>query len=168
PLCDGWELVGTTALDDHWDEREVLKLAASVSTCAGSPWGIRLPAAGTQDAIDGTFDGRVASAEVSGERWLLGPDEGTARVPSHPDEQMLVVLRQRDRWPVGALILRPRLSRGVKLLTEACRVRGVRVELATRTATPLVRHLAERAGVPVFASPAHQRVTRLRREGSRV
>lgn len=169
-LCEGWELVSAKSLADQWDERQLMALAAAVSTCAGSPWGLLLPTAGMSGAVDGTFDGRVASAEVAGERWLLGPEDDSAemRMPLHADEQMLVVRRQRDGVEAGAIIVRPHLSRGVRVLVEACRARDVRIELTTRKITPGVSRLAERAGIPVHATPARRRVLALQREGLRV
>ena len=169
-LCDGWELVSATSLADRWDERQVLSLAAAVSTCADSPWGVRLPTSGVSDAVDGTFDGRVASAEVRGERWLLGLEDpaAQARVALQADEQVLILRRQRDGIEAGALIVRPHLSRGVKVLVDACRAHDVTLELVTRTPTPRVRRLAKRAGIPVRATPAHRRVLRLQSRGSRV
>ncbi|MGN6167818.1 MAG: HAD-IC family P-type ATPase [Solirubrobacteraceae bacterium] len=169
-LCDGCELVSARSLADQWDERQVLALAAAVSTCAGSPWGVRFPNPGTSNVVDGTFDGRVASAEVAGERWLLGTEDGPGetRMPLHADEQLLVLRRQRDGVEAGALIVRPHLSGGVKVLVEACRTRDVSVELTTRTATPRVERLAKRAGIPVRATPTHRRVLALQRNGSRV
>lgn len=169
-LCDGWEFVRGAAFAAEWDEQRVVALGAAISSCAGSPWGVRLPASAVPDAVDGTFDGRVASAEISAERWLLGPEDGTPKpaLRLHPDEHMLVLRRQRDGLQAGALILRPRLSRAVASLTEACRARRVTLELATRTATPFVRRLAERAGIPVRGAAAQRRLTELQRRGSRV
>ncbi|HEY3947283.1 MAG TPA: HAD-IC family P-type ATPase [Solirubrobacteraceae bacterium] len=169
-LCDGWELLSARSLGDRWDEQQVLALAAAVSTCAGSPWGIRLPTQRLPSAVDGTFDGRVASAEVVGERWLLGPEDrpGETRFPLQADEQMLMLRRQRDGTAAGAIIVRPHLSGGVKALVDACRTRDVRIELTTQTVTPRVMRLAERAGVPVSGTPARRRVLSLQRSGTRV
>ena len=169
-LCDGWELLRARSLADQWDEQQVLALAAAVSTCAGSPWGIRLPTQRLPNAVDGTFDGRVASAEVAGERWLLGPEDrpGETRFPLQADEQMLMLRRKRDGTAAGAIIVRPHLSRGVNALVDACRTRDVRIELTTQTVTPRVMRLAERAGIPVRATPARRRVLSLQRSGTRV
>jgi calcium-translocating P-type ATPase len=166
-LCDGWELSGTAALADAYSEQYALALAGAVSTAAGSPWGLTLPIARLPDAGDGTFDGRVASAEVGGERWLLEPAGRDVVLPHgpEPDEHVLVLRRQRDGLVAGALTLRPRLSRGVGPLVEACHALSVRIELATRSATPSVRRIAERARTPLVASPAEDRVSYLHDEG---
>ena len=169
-LCSGWELVRATSFTVQHDEGEVLALASAVSSCAGSPWGVRLQAARTPAAGDGTFDGRVASAEVGGERWLLGADAkvAEARTRLDPDEHLLVLRRQRDGLVAGALTVRPHLTRGVKGLLGACRALGVEVELTAGTPTPRISHLAERAGIQLVEAQTSERVRQLRAAGSRV
>jgi calcium-translocating P-type ATPase len=166
-LCEGWELAGAVSLAVSYSERDVLAIAGSVSTSAGSPWGPALSIVRLPNAADGTFDGRVASAEVGGVRWLLEPansEVSAARRPE-PDEHMLVLRRQRDGLAAGAFTLRPRLARGVGTLVEACGAQNVRVELATRSPAPLIWPIAERAGIPLVASAAEDRVRYLQDEG---
>jgi calcium-translocating P-type ATPase len=167
PLCHGWELSRVLKLEDGFAEEHVLALAGAVSAAAGSPWGLTLPIRRLQNAADGTFDGRVASADVGGERWLLGigGDEPPGEV-CEPDEQVLVLRRQRDGVAAGTLALRPRISRGVQVLVQTCRELNIRLELTTRSATQRVRRIAERARIPVVAVAADDRVRDLRDEGS--
>jgi len=164
-LCRGWELSSVLPAAEGFDEQDMLALAGAVSTSAGSPWGLSFPIRSLQSA-DGTFDGWVASAEVGGERWLLGAaGEKRAKQRCGPDEQVLVLRRQRDGLIAGTLSLRPHLVSGVEGLADACAAAGVRLELATRSATPIVRRIARRAGVPLVKGPAESRVRHLRDEG---
>ena len=166
-LCSGWELGRVLTVADGNGEQDVLAGAAAVSTAAGSPWGITLSIASLANAADGTFDGRAASAEIGSERWILEPASGdrAAGARPQPDEHVLVLRRQRDGLVAGTLSLRPHLTRGVGVLVDACRAREVRVELATHSPTPLVRRVAERAGIELVAAPAEDRVRQLHDEG---
>ncbi len=167
-VYSGWELVGGRPLAGGYDQQEVVTLAAAVSICAGSPWGVRLPLTRDLSAVDGTFDGRVGSAEVAGERWLLAPadDDPTLRLAA--DEHALALCRQRDGLLAGVIVLRPRLSPGAEPLIEACRAHGVEIELATATPKPLTRRLADRCGVSLTPIPADKRICRLQERGIRV
>lgn len=169
-LCSGWELVRATSFTDHHSEEEVLALASAVSTCAGSPWGVRLQRSRTPTATDGTFDGRVASAEVAGERWLLAADAAAAENGVHleADEQTLMLRRQRDALLVGALTIRPHLSRGVRGLLEAARDLDVRLELTARAATPWAERVAKRARIQLTKTPVVDRISQLQADGYQV
>jgi cation-transporting P-type ATPase I len=166
-LCGGWELSRVVALAEGFPEERLLALAGTISTSAGSPWGVTLPIARLQGATDGTFDGRVASAEVDGERWLL--ENVRRRVPEmsrrEPDDQVLLLRRQRDGFIAGALALRPHLTRGVAVLVDRCRAANVRIELATDSPSPLTRRIARRAGIPLVAGRAEDRVYQWHDEG---
>jgi cation transport ATPase len=169
-LCGGWELRRTAAFSEGYDEQDVLGLVGALSMAAGSPWGVTLPVARVPPAVDGTFDGRVASAEIDGERWLLEPGgrEVATRIPHEADEYMLALRRQRDGLLAGGVALRARLTRGVSDLINACQALNVEVELATCQLTPGARRIAERAGVQAVARPADQRVRELQAKGRRV
>lgn len=169
-LCSGWERVRATSFTDHHGEEDIVALASAVSTCAGSPWGVRIQMSRTPTATDGTFDGRVASAEVAGERWLLAADTGASEAGVHleADEQTLMLRRQRDGLLVGAITIRPHLSRGVRGLLESSRVLDVRLELTARAPTPWAQRVAQRAGIPLTETPILDRISHLQAEGHQV
>ncbi|MBV9415498.1 MAG: hypothetical protein JO363_11025, partial [Solirubrobacterales bacterium] len=154
-ICDGWELSRVLSVGQGLEEVDVLALAGSVSTAAGSPWA-NLPGRRVQSAVDGTFDGRVAQAEIGGRRWLLRPLEPDApeQARRDPDELVLVLRRADDDYAAGTLALRPRLARGWGELLRTCRATGVDVQLAARSLTPTARGVAKRAGVAIVAGPA--------------
>jgi cation-transporting P-type ATPase I len=159
-LCGGWELSRVLTRVDGFSEERLLALADAISISAGSPWGVTLPLRRRQSATDGTFDGRVASAEIDGERWLVESVCSTVPGMSRraPDEHVLMLRRQRDRYVSGAVALRPHLTRGVAVLVETCRAANVKIELATRSSSPLTRRIAKRAGIPLVAGRAEDRV----------
>jgi calcium-translocating P-type ATPase len=170
PLCEGWEVTAARAFSESYDTEGVLALASAVSASAGSPWGLTFTTGKVPRGVCGTFDGRVVGAEVDGDRWLLEPagtdlpvDYGT-----EPDEYVVVLRRQRDGLLAGAFGLRPRLTRGVASLVQTCQALNVRLELTTRSATPHVRRIAERAGIALVAQRVEDRVIELRKAGQRV
>ncbi|HMJ37166.1 MAG TPA: HAD-IC family P-type ATPase [Baekduia sp.] len=167
-LCDGWELREAVATGEGHDTAGVLALAGAVAAAAGSPWGTAVPGNARAMPADGAFDGRVASASVDGERWTVGPEEdgrGDGALPAEPGDQVLLVRRERDGHVAGALALRPRMAGGAAALVAACRARAVRAELVSARVTGAVRAVAARAGVPVVAGAADQRVSAMRAEG---
>ncbi|MBV8954749.1 MAG: hypothetical protein JO179_11470, partial [Solirubrobacterales bacterium] len=72
-VANGLSVHGVSAGHLDYNEAAVLALAAGVSAAAGSPWGPIFEREDAAEAVDGTFDGRGASAEIKGERWLLTP-----------------------------------------------------------------------------------------------
>jgi cation-transporting ATPase I len=167
-VFSGSELVSGRSLAEGYDQQEVIALAAAVSMCADSPWGVRLPLSRDLSAVDGTFDGRVASAEVAGERWLLAPADDESSWRLQGDEHGLALRRQRDGLLAGLIVLRPRLSPGAEPLIEACRAHGVQIELATATPNSLTRRLADRCGVSMAPAPAVEEICRQQASGMRV
>ncbi|HEY6760696.1 MAG TPA: HAD-IC family P-type ATPase [Baekduia sp.] len=169
-LCDGWELRDAVAPDPEYDRDAMLAIAGAIAAVAGSPWGSGLPMAGRVRAVDGTFDGRVASAEVDGERWVLEPAKREARAAlrARAGDHVLALRRQRDGRVAGVLALHPHLSRGVDELVRAAARRDVRVEIVAASAAPVVRRLAVRAGLPLVAGRAEERVRELQAGGKTV
>ncbi len=161
-LTDGLELASVVALDER-DETELMRLAAGVSAAAGSPWGGVFGPGDAAEALDGTFDGRVASAEIDGERWWLAPRATRARA----DESihLLELRRPRDRIPVARIILRLRSADGLEQLLDACRRNGVSVQLVSEL-YPAAAELADRYGVPVLAGDPIRRIRGLQSKGA--
>ncbi len=166
-LTEGWELGATVALDAT-EEAELGRLGAWISAAAGSPWGPVFPPTGQVGAVDGTFDGDAASAEIDGDRWTLEPLHGepprVARSELQPGDHVLVLRRLRDDQVQGLFALRPRLARGVGRLRKACARHSVRLEIIAER-SPAMLALAERADAKVVAGPAHARVRALREDG---
>ncbi|MFN2477475.1 MAG: HAD-IC family P-type ATPase [Chthoniobacterales bacterium] len=154
-LSDGLEVVGAVPLTDSYDARTIRSLAAGVAAAAGSPWGHVFPAVGIAPAANGTFEGRVASADLGEIRYSLEPiDESNgAAARGHPIEQgdYRLLLRRDDlNEQIGILTLRPRLGAGVKHLVETCRRRRVEIALLSRGDAEATQALGRRAEIPVL------------------
>ncbi len=115
-LTNGLRFIGATAADPGYDSEDISRLAAGISAAAGSPWGGIFPRAEAVQAVDGTFDGAVASAEIDGERWLLGP----AR-PARGSEHVLELRPSARRRAVGSVTLALAPAVGLDRLLEQCR-----------------------------------------------
>ncbi len=165
-LTDGLELTCLQALDDH-DHSALRRLAAGVSAAAGSPWGDVFGQGDAAEALDGTFDGRVASAEIDGERWLLTPVSRQAlpREPGEENTHVLELVAARDRTAVARIELRLRAAPGLKELLDTCRRHMVRVELVSEL-TPGVTSLAGRCGIDLRGGEPVQRIRDLQSEGA--
>lgn len=161
-LTDGLQLASVKTLNDR-DERAVLRLAAGLSAAAGSPWGDLLGTAEAAEAVDGTFDGRVASAEIDGERWLLAPTIVSER--SDEIAHILELSMARDRVPVARFELNLRVAAGLEPLLRACRRHRVSVELVGEVASGATG-LAERLGVPSRDREPVERIRELQRTGA--
>src|SRR5579875_2649392 len=147
------------AAGDACDEREVVRIAAAVSAAAGSPWGPIFNHQDAAEASDGTFDGRVASAEIDGERWLLGP----AR--SQPPTRYLLELRlARRSEPAGRLALRLAPAPGLRQLVDTCRRLEVPLEVVAHAAAPAAA-LSDEHGVPELEGDALDRVRQIQARG---
>ena len=138
---------------DSLDADAVARIAAGISAAAGSPWGEVFGRIQGVDAVDGTFDGRVASAEIDGERWHVAP----ARDPGKVGTLLLDVRRARTRGLAGRIELQLSPAPGLDRLLETCRRHDVTVELVARCA-PRVAELAARAGLAMFDADAAERI----------
>jgi cation-transporting P-type ATPase I len=150
-LTDGLQVSGAVALAAGSDEQDVLCTASGVSAAAGSPWGRAFAASGRLEAVDGAFDGRTASAELGGHRWTLARARGQLaedlRRGREPGDVVLLLRRQGDAGPRGAVILRPRVAPGAADLVECCARHGVRVRLVCRSRSRSADAIARRVGV---------------------
>ncbi len=160
-LTNGLELASVVALDER-DETELMRRAAGVSAAAGSPWG-EVFGHEAAEALDGTFDGRVASAEIDGQRWWLAPQ--ATRAQADDSIHLLELRRPRDRIPVARIKLRLRSADGLEQLLDACRRNGVSVQLVSEL-YPAAAELADRYGVPVFAGDPVTRIRGLQSSGA--
>ncbi|MBA2271155.1 MAG: cation-transporting P-type ATPase, partial [Chthoniobacterales bacterium] len=137
-----------------YDARTIRSWAAGVAAAAGSPWGHVFPAVGIAPAANGTFDGRVASADIGEIRYSLEPiDDSNAAASAHRAEQgdyRLLLRRDDGSEQIGILTLRPRLAAGVKHLVETCRRRRVQIGLLSRGVREATGALGQRAEIPVL------------------
>jgi len=161
-LLDGLELSQAAATADGYDEELVRHLAAGVSAAAGSPWGAALDRPEAAEAVDGTFDGRVASAEIDGQRWLLAPAPGPgADTPVHRLE-----LRRSDQpAPVGRLELRLAAAPGLGELLDACRQAALPIEVVGEL-SPAVAELLAQHDIAHAERDALDRVCELQATGA--
>ena len=159
-LTDGLELGSIRILDGTLDEHDAMRLMSGVSAAAGSPWGEIFRMGEPADAIDGTFDGRVATAELDGERWRLGP----ATRQDGGFLQPLELRRARGRAPVATVELRLRPAPGISALVERCTQHSVALELVSHP-SPGVQEIARRCGIPVVEADALERIRELQARG---
>jgi calcium-translocating P-type ATPase len=172
-LTDGHELRNVTPLVDDLETTRIVNIAAGVSAAAESPWGDVFPLAGRVEATDGTFDGRVASAEIGGTRWTLAMAQreppASVRGRVSPGEQLLLLRRAGRRGAVAAMTIRPRIAKAVDRLVDACADSGVTVELFAPGRSPSARELSRRTGIRLITkSSIEDRAHGLRSAGKRV
>ncbi len=151
-LANGLEVAEVLTSDPATDESEVLQIAAAISAAAGSPWGAVFNQRDGGEAVDGTFDGRVASAEIEGERWLLGPTSAQTSA-----RYVLELRRARLRETVGMIALRLAPAPGLEQLLDRCRHHRVPVEVVAHAA-PHAAALGAEFGVPEVDGDALDRV----------
>ncbi|MBV9000202.1 MAG: HAD-IC family P-type ATPase, partial [Solirubrobacterales bacterium] len=153
-IVAGLELVGTRALgeDPDPDKDAVTRLAAGVSAAAGSPWGEVFGHITAVDAVDGTFDGRIASAEIAGRRWSLSP----ARDRADGAGVVLNLRRSGAQAPVGQIELGLAPAPGIDHLLETCRRESITIELAGKC-RPAVLELAARYDLDAVGQDALER-----------
>ncbi len=156
-LTDGFEIADTLSLDGSSEVGDILALAGSIGAAAGSPWGGALSTAsiGTS-AEDGDFDGTKAGAVIDGMRYTLGAPSRKTEIPAairlrYAADQLLLLRREGQQAPLGALVIRPRLSPGVSELVETCRRRGVELALLPAGDSPVSLELSRRTEIPVLA-----------------
>ena len=153
-LTDGFEIGAAVALAAGATEEEVLRIASGVAAAAGSPWGRAFAATGRLEAVDGAFDGRTATAELGGQRWTLARARGRLPEPlerqREPGDVVLLLRRQGETGPHGAVVLRPRMARGAPDLLERCGRNGVQVRMASRSRSQAARAIARRARVELI------------------
>ncbi|MBV9415896.1 MAG: hypothetical protein JO363_13025, partial [Solirubrobacterales bacterium] len=151
-IVAGLELVGARALGEDPDDDAVSRLAAGVSAAAGSPWGEVFGHVTAVDAVDGTFDGRIASAEIAGRRWSLSP--------AHDGEDgagvVLNLRRSGAQAPVGQIELGLAAAPGIDRLLETCRRESITIELAGKC-RPAVLELAARYDLEAVGQDALER-----------
>jgi calcium-translocating P-type ATPase len=161
-LLDGLELAAARATADGYDEDSVLRLAAGVSAAAGSPWGGAFDRPETAEAADGTFDGGVASAEIDGRRWLLGPSRDQ---PPSAAVHRLELRRSDRRAAIGQCDLRLAPAPGLDELLEACRSASLPLEVVGELSPAVAELLAER-GLAHAERDALERVCELQATGA--
>jgi calcium-translocating P-type ATPase len=146
------------------DEAEVRRIAAGISAAAGSPWGPVFNRQDAADAVDGTFDGRVASAEIDGERWLLAPAREQPRARAKAWRYLLELRPARLRRAAGTLSLCLAAAPGLEQLIDTCRRVGVPLEVVAQSA-PGASALAAQYRVPAIDGDALDRLREIQAGG---
>ncbi|HEV2131540.1 MAG TPA: cation-transporting P-type ATPase [Longimicrobiaceae bacterium] len=173
-LTDGFDVGNIIPLAEGYDSAEILRLAAGVAAAAGSPWGSAFKALGAGAATDGLFDGRAAAARIAGADYSLGPVDDEDPLPrsiplGHRGACLLLLRRGSDRQPLGALVLRPRVSPHLADLVELCGRRGVELGVLASVDPVAAAAVAEHAGVPLLREDGAVEVIRARqKKGARV
>ncbi|MBV9809115.1 MAG: HAD-IC family P-type ATPase [Solirubrobacterales bacterium] len=152
-LVSGLRLAGVRASGEDPDEDAVARLAAGISAAAGSPWGEVFAQTAAADAFDGTFDGRIASAEIEGRRWSLAP----ARDAEDRSGLVLNLRRSGARAPAGQIDLALAPAPGLDRLLDTCARQRVTLELAGRC-SPAMVELAARHELVAVGQDALERI----------
>lgn len=138
------------------DVSTIRSLATGIAAAAGSPWGNVFPAAGGAPAGNGTFDGKMASADMDGVRYALEPIErgNAASVAAghlgKQEDYRLLLRRHDQKKPLGVLTLRPRLAPGVKEVVQTCQRHRVEIRLLSRGDAIASQALARRAEIQII------------------
>jgi cation-transporting P-type ATPase I len=151
-IVDGLELAAVRVAPGR-DEEIVARIAAGVSASAGSPWGEVFRQVEAVGAVDGAFDGRIASAEIDDRRWSLAP----ARGQRDGGTLVLNLRRSGERGAAGQIELALTPAPGLDRLLDVCRRHHVSVEVAGRRSAA-IDELARRMEVQTFDEDALQRI----------
>jgi cation-transporting P-type ATPase I len=158
------------SLRSDLDESEILSIASGIAAASGSPWGPAFPPSGRADARDARFEADAATAMIGRSRMRLGgapADEELTRTAGlrAGGNQLLVLSREGDGRPLGLVALRPRLAEGAVGLLDACRRRGVAVELLAESEPAVAQLVGDSSQLTVIASGAVERVRERQRAG---
>lgn len=172
-LTEGLEVCRVLPLTPGHDADQIFTLAAAVAAAAGSPWGSAFRGAESTAAAEGGFDGRVAAASVGGVRYSLGtmenPGSLPARSPVPGDGEYPLLLRaEGKKRPLGLVMLRPRLARGLTELLGACRRHGVELGVLSGGDPKAAQAVARRAEVSLVTESTAARAIQARQEAGRV
>jgi calcium-translocating P-type ATPase len=166
-LANGLRVAEVTAIGAGRDEADIVRTAVGISAAAGSPWGPIFSHREAVDAVDGTFDGRVASAEIDGERWLLAPARKRTAQPANAWRYVLELRPARLRRPVGRVALRLAAAPGLEQLLATCRRAHVPLEVVSHCG-PGTAGLCAEHGVREIEGDALDRVREIQARGGLV
>ena len=102
-LVGGLEIASVSSAESDREHAYILRTAAGVSAAAGSPWGAIFGRVEGAEAVDGTFDGLVTSAEIDEERLrdgALATVDADELVPGD-----VIMLAPGDRVPADARLI---------------------------------------------------------------
>lgn len=168
-LTDHLELSSVTPLIETDEAAEMLNIAAAIAEASGAPWGRAFPPARLA-AINGSFDGKVATASLGGVYYSLGPLEDVASLPAasrwqHRGESVFVLRSEDQRQVLGMFALRPCLAQGVAELAETCRRHEVELALLSRGTPPTAQVIARRTDIPLLEGGDTLEAIRARQAG---
>ncbi len=164
-LVGGLEIASVSSADSDREHAYILRTAAGVSAAAGSPWGAIFGRVQGAEAVDGTFDGLVASAEIDEERWLLTP--ARARPASDRDGtcHVLELRPAQRRRAAGTFVLRLAPAVGLDQLLDVCERLSVSVEVVGELAGGAAA-LAADERIRAFPGDALDRVREVQASGA--
>jgi len=156
-LADGKEVDQVMPLAAEMDSDMLLTLAGAIAAATGAPLGKALMVPNPLAAVDGTFDGRTASARINGLRFTLRTARETERQlmqdAASPRAGLVLALERADRpGPLGLIRLRPRLFPSVPHLVEICRRHGVELAVLPGRDAIVARRITDRAGITLLPS----------------
>jgi cation-transporting P-type ATPase I len=169
----GLEIASSVSCDDHREAADIVKLAAGISVAANSPWGpAAFRATEAAPAVRGHFDGTRATAVVDDVRYSLGPPDfeqlPAATLRQAPGQHILVLRDESAQRALGAVVLRPRLSRDTGRLVGSCRKHGVEIAVRRRGNAAAAELLSRRAGIRLVEGRAVELIRQRQRAGGRV
>jgi len=152
-LTDGLEVGQVLPLQTGMNPERIMRLAGALSEAAGAPWGAVFTTGESTTGVDGSFDGRTATARIGGTcyhlRQLSSAGELHPALAGALKKELLLELRvESGEGPLGLIALRPRLSAELAALIRACRTYGV--EFAVLAGGEVARLLCRRADVPLL------------------
>ena len=155
-LTDRLELISVLPLIEGSDTNSILVRAAGVAVAACSPWGEVFRAADIVTAHNGSFDGKVATADFEGIKYTLGPIADWGSVPEAAQlrqrgNYVLVLRCEHEKRPLGVLALRPKLAPGVEELVQICQRHGVQLAVLSSGDQIASQALAYRANITLLA-----------------
>ncbi|MBO0790348.1 MAG: HAD-IC family P-type ATPase, partial [Ktedonobacteraceae bacterium] len=162
------ELADALSLVEDMQTEDALSYAASVANAAGSPWGggifhnIRL-----KSAVQGAFDGRVATAVIEGRQFSLGPVEDWSAIPEaayvrQNGNYVLVLRREGEEKPDALIALRPQLAESFYELAQMCERYGVELAVLAGGDQIAVQSFARRAHITLIDNDDAVNVIRAR------
>lgn len=156
-VMERFEITNVLPLSERFDTAELLARAGGVAAAAGSPWGGAFRVAGSMPASNGRFDGKTATAELSGITYHLGPPEEWDAVPQaaplrQRGDYVLQLRSEREAQPLGLFGMRPKLAQGIEELSQICQQTHVSLVMLPGEDELTARGVAKRAHIPLLNS----------------
>ena len=151
-ITSGYEVANVLALASDVESHDALQIAGGIASAVRSPWGGAFRMTPGDPAEHARFDGHVATGDVDGVRYSLGPVQDWSETPQaapirQRGDYALELRRSGDAQPVALIALRPRVAAGVNELVETCQRARVELILLPGDDDLVARNVGRRAGI---------------------